>query len=48
MNTTKIAILILAIAFVLYILIPGLSWEKDESALHQVGCSSALPACGLN
>ncbi|HTR25770.1 MAG TPA: hypothetical protein VMI10_17480 [Terriglobales bacterium] len=48
MNTTKIAILILAIAFVLYILIPGLAWERDESALHRAGCPSALPACELN
>lgn len=48
MNTTKIAILILAIALMLYILVPGLSWEKGVSALHEAGCSSALPACGLN
>jgi len=30
----KIAILILVIAFALYILIPGLSWEEDGRAVH--------------
>ena len=44
MNTTKIAILILAIACVLYILIPGLSWENDESALRGACSSRCLPA----
>ena len=31
---TKIAIVILAIALALYILIPGLSWGEDGTALH--------------
>jgi hypothetical protein len=39
MKTTKLAMLILAIALVLYILIPGLSWAKDGSALYKTKCS---------
>jgi hypothetical protein len=41
MKTTKIAMLILAIALALYILIPGLSWANDGTAL----CKKNSPAC---
>ena len=47
MKTNKIAMVILAIALALYILIPGLSWAEDGTALQTAGhkyVSSA--ACG--
>jgi hypothetical protein len=40
MKTTKLAMLILAIALVLYILIPSLSWAKDGAA----PCKTNRPA----
>jgi len=39
MMTTKIVILILAIAVLLYILIPGLSWSEDGTVLHRAAHS---------
>ena len=35
MKTTKIALVILAIAAVLYILLPSLSWAEDATALSK-------------
>ncbi len=40
MKTAQIAILILAIALVLHILIPSLSWADDGAALRGAGCLS--------
>ncbi len=40
MKITKIAILILAIAAVLYILIPSLSWAEDGTSLSKAQCSA--------
>ena len=37
MKTNKIAMVILAIALALYILIPGLSWAEDGTALQTAG-----------
>ena len=37
MKTNKIAMVILAIALALYILIPGLSWSEDGTALQTAG-----------
>jgi hypothetical protein len=34
MKVTKVAMLILAIALVLYILVPNLSWAEDGAALY--------------
>jgi len=42
MKITKIAVLILAIAAALYILIPGLSWAEDGTALYKVKCSAPV------
>ncbi len=43
MKTTKIAMLILAIAVALYILIPSLSWAEDGTALSKAKCSMSHP-----
>jgi mono/diheme cytochrome c family protein len=40
MKTTKIAILILTIAFALFILIPSLSWAEDGAALYKAKCAA--------
>ncbi len=40
MKVTKIAILILAMAAVLYILIPSLSWAEDGTTLSKAQCSA--------
>ena len=37
MKANKIAMVILAIALALYILIPGLSWAEDGTALQTAG-----------
>jgi hypothetical protein len=42
----KIAILILVIAFALYILIPGLSWAEDGRAVHGARRSSHFLLAG--
>ncbi|HTR25241.1 MAG TPA: hypothetical protein VMI10_14770 [Terriglobales bacterium] len=47
MKTAEIAILILAIALVLHILIPSLSWADDGAALRGAGCSSQYVPSGL-
>ena len=44
----KIAILILVIAFALYILIPGLSWAEDGRAVHGARRSSHFLLAGQN
>ncbi len=37
MKITRIAILMMVIAAVLYILIPALSWAEDATGLHSKG-----------
>jgi len=46
MKTTKIAVLVLTIAVVLFILIPGLSWAEDGAALYKAKCSACHGADG--
>jgi len=41
MKTTKIAMLILAIAVALYILIPNLSWAEAGTASSKAECSAS-------
>ncbi len=41
MKTTKILMLILAIAVLLYILIPRLSWAEDGTAQSKMNCHNA-------
>lgn len=40
MSTTRLALLILAIALALYILLPGLSWGQDAVARFTADCSA--------
>ena len=40
MKTTKIAVLVLTIAVVLFILIPSLSWAEDGAALYKAKCAA--------
>jgi len=46
MKTTKIAVLVLTIAVVLFILIPGLSWADDGAALYKAKCAMCHKADG--
>ena len=44
MNTTKLVLLVLAIAIALYILFPNLSWVEDAAALSGVGSAAHRPS----
>jgi len=46
MKTTKIAVIVLTIAVVLFILIPGLSWAEDGAALFKAKCAACHGADG--
>ena len=44
MNTTKLVLLVLAIAIALYILFPNLSWVEDAAALSGVRSAAHCPS----